>query len=64
MGKGSGRRAGIGSPGGTAEKVGDRGNDDSVPGAVEAKGHTGRVASSRASGNSRQLTSVVVLLLT
>lgn len=64
MGKGSGRGAGIGAPGSTAEKSGDNGNSDSVPGAVEIKGHTEGIASPRASGNSRQLTSAVVLLLT
>lgn len=51
-GKGSGRRAGIGSFGGTAEKAGDREYDDSVTGTMEAEGDTEGVASSRISGNS------------
>lgn len=62
--EGSGREAGGRFPGGTAEKAGDRVNDDSVTGAVEAKGGTEQVASSRASGNSSRLTSAVALLHT
>ena len=61
---GSGREAGGRFPGGTAEKAWDRVNDDSVTGAVEAKGDTEEVASSRASGNSSRLTSAVALLHT
>lgn len=57
--EGSGRGAGIGCPGGSAEKAGDGGNDDSVTEAVEAKGDTEGVASSRASWNSRLLISAV-----
>lgn len=47
-GKGSGRGDGISSPGGTAEKAGDRVKFGSVTGAMEAKGDIERVASSRA----------------
>lgn len=61
---GSGREAGGRFPGGTAEKAGDRVNDDSVTGAVEAKGDTEEVASSRASRKSSRLTSAVALLHT
>lgn len=63
-GEGSDREAGIRSPGGTAEASGDRVNDESVTGAVEAKGDTEEVASSKASGNSSQLTSADALLHT
>lgn len=51
---------GIGSLSGTTENVGEREDDDLVPGAVEAK----VVASSRASRNSSRLTSAVALLHT
>lgn len=57
--KGSGRGAGIGVPGGSAEKVGDRGDDDPVPGTVEAKGDSEGVASSGVSGKSRLWISAV-----
>ena len=60
VGESSGREVDIRSPGGTAEKSGERVNDDEVTGAVVAKG----VASSRASGNSSRLISAVVLLHT
>lgn len=59
-GEGSDREADIRSPGGTAEKAGDRVNDESVTGAVEAK----KVASSRAPGNSSRLISAVLPLHT
>ena len=63
-GEGSSREAAVRSLGGTVEKAGDRVNDDSVTGAVEANGDTEEVESSRASGNSIRLTSAVALLHT
>jgi len=63
-GEGSGREAGSRSPGETAEKAGDRVNDESATGAVEAKGDIEEAESSRVSGNSNQLTSAVALLHT
>ena len=63
-GEGSGKGAGFRSPGGTAVKAGDGLNDESVTGAVAAKGITEGVASSRTSRNSSRLTSAVVLLHT
>lgn len=62
--EGSVRGTGIGSPGRSAEKVGDRGNDDSVTESVEAKGDTEGVASSKDSGYSRLFISAVARLHT
>lgn len=56
--------AGIGSPGRSAEKAEDRGNDDSVTESVEAKGDSEGVASSKDSGYSRLLISAVARLHT
>lgn len=61
-GKDLGQRAGIGALGRTTERAGNRVNNDSVTGAVEAQWNTERVASPRASWNSSRLTSAVPLL--